>query len=65
MNVVNVGTRTFEIQPPWPCALCDRRIFGAHWRVYPRPIGQGCDLVCRDCAKRRERLDEEWFEVLS
>lgn len=54
---------TFELQPPFPCALCKIRIFGAHWRVYPRPIGTGCELVCTRCEAGRKRKDEEWYLV--
>lgn len=45
-------------QPPWPCALCRKRIFGAHWRVYAAG-GLGCDLVCPRCSLLRVRREGE------
>lgn len=54
----------YSIQATHPCALCGKRIFGPHHRVYPRPPGSGTLLVCDLCgSKRTPRLGEEWFYV--
>lgn len=52
------------LQPVAPCALCTRRIFGPHWRVYVVG-GHGCDLVCQRCSRTQPRSEgERWYHVV-
>ena len=47
-----------------PCSACRWNIAGPHYRLYPRPQGSGCHLLCLGCAPTYPRShDELWFEA--
>lgn len=62
--------RERELDKPraFPCAVCRREIYGAHYRVYQREVrstlvaGHGCDLLCMECSLRRNPAAwERWY----